>query len=147
MKQSCTYKAMISCVFISMLLLSACGIDRNAADKKLVSACKVGIELFLPEGTTIKDLRSTSFGEPDNRSDGDRRAILNVVESDGWYDGEKTYACNFTEDKGMFGAGYSASIMQIDLGDKIYGTKDGNIHGSYDEWLKITNSVDAALAR
>lgn len=147
MTQPYIYSVTISLAFISMLFLSACGIDRDAADKKLASACKIGVELFLPEGTSVKEIRSTSFSEPDKRSDGDRRATLNVVESDGWYDAEKTYACNFTEDKGFLGMSYSASVMQIDMSDKIYGTKDGKIHGTYDEWLKITNAVDAALER
>jgi hypothetical protein len=139
--------SLFSFSIICITFLSACGIDRAEADKKLVAGCKAGVELFLPEGFSIKEIKSSTFSVPDLRSDGDRRVTLNAVESDGWYSNNKAYSCNFAEDIGMFGARYSASITQVDLGDKVYGTKDGNISGSYDEWLKITNTVDAMLSR
>lgn len=132
---------------ISLIFLSACGVDRDSADKKLADACETGIKLFIAEGQSVKQVKSSSFSVPDLRSDGDRRVTLNIIESDGWYDGDKSYSCNFFESTGFLGMNYRASIAQIDMGDKIYGTKDGNIQGSYDEWLKITNAVDAALAQ
>lgn len=128
----------------SLLLLSSC-VDRAQADKKLERGCAAGIALYVPENFSIKETKGATFSDA-KAGEGDRRVALTVVQSDGWYDEEKTYYCNFAESFGFMKMSHRAEIYQIDLGDgRVFGKQDGNIVGGFAEWQKITGAVDKAL--
>jgi hypothetical protein len=128
-----------------LLILTACNVDRNQADARLVKACEAGVNLFIEDGREVKEIKSVSFSVPDIRSEGDRRVSMLVHEGDGWHGTDKTFSCSFIERLGLMGS-YSANIYQIDMGEgRIYGQKDGKIMGSYDEWSRVTDTVDRML--
>lgn len=130
--------------FSSLVFLSAC-VSREQADAKLQRGCAAGIALYMPEGFTIKEVKGATFSDAKD-GEGDRRVALTVLQSDGWYDEDKTYHCNFAEGFGFLKMSHSAEIYQIDMGDEqVYGKKDGNIVGGFAEWQKITGAVDKAL--
>lgn len=134
----------IFALIIATFSLSAC-VERDQADAKLQRGCAAGVALYLQEGFTIKEVKGAEFSKPDN-NEGDRRVALTVVESDGWYDADKTYFCNFAEQFGFLNSSHDAEIYQIDMGDgRIFGKKDGDIVGGFAEWQKITGAVDKAL--
>ncbi|MFP4313140.1 MAG: hypothetical protein ACLFR0_02325 [Alphaproteobacteria bacterium] len=134
----------LSLLAITGLSLSAC-VDRAQADERLKRGCAAGVELFIPEGFTLKEIKNASYSKP-RSGEGDRKVTLTVVESDGWYDGEKTYSCNFVESFGFLKMSHDANIYQIDMGNgQIHGKKDGKIVSGFDEWLKITETIDNAM--
>ncbi len=133
-------------VFLSLsavLLLSGC-VSREQADAKLVNGCKAAIGIFIENGFSIKEIKKTEFSTPDT-IDGDRTVTLQLVESDDWYNNDKTYSCNFIEQFGFMQMNYTAEIYQLNMNDKIYGKKDGQILTSLKDWLKITDTVGQAL--
>lgn len=128
----------------SLLFLSGC-VDRAQADAKLQRGCAAGVALYVPEGFTIKEVKGATFSDAKN-GEGDRRVTLTVMQSDGWYDEEKTYFCNFAEGFGFMQMSHNAEIYQIDMGDgRVFGKKDGDIVGGFAEWQRITGAVDKAL--
>lgn len=129
-------------VFALSLPLAAC-VSRDQADARLARGCKAAAELFLPEGTTIKDIRKQVFGASDQDS-GLRSVILTATETDGWTDEEKEYRCLFEESFGFSGS-YTAVIEQFRTGDTVYGKENGKILGSFDDHLKLTETVERAL--
>lgn len=128
----------------ALLPLTAC-VDRTKADDKLARACAAGVEAFLPEGTSIKDIKDRIFGESDTGGSGARYVTLKALETDGWADTDKEYRCIFQEDFGFLGTGYTALLYQLKIDDKIYGKEGDQILGSYEDQLKLHETVDKVL--
>lgn len=128
----------------ALLSLPAC-VDRAKADAKLARGCAAGIEQFLPEGSSIKEIKERIFGESDAGGSGARYVTLKLVETDGWADVDKEYRCIFQEQFGFLGTGYVATIYQVRMDDKIYGKDGDKILGSFEDHLKLTEAVDKAL--
>ena len=127
------------------ITLGGC-VDRDEADAKLVQACQKGVVYLLDEYSLIKSIKATHFSSVANKEDGDRRVTMDVVIDENYLDVEKSFSCNFIENKGFLGMSYSANISQIDMGDgQIYGRKDGEIYGGMNKWLNITKEAEAAL--
>lgn len=131
---------------LAALALSGC-VSREQADEKLALGCAAGAELFLPEGTAIKDITKKTFRDSAEFGSGFREVVLTVMESDGFYEAEQEYKCVFADSLAMFGMGHSASIHQLKVHDAVYGKEGDQILGTYDEHLKLTQTVDAALAK
>ena len=129
----------------SLLFLSGC-VSRNEADKKLAQVCQKAVEIFLPDYQKIKSVKKTEFSVPANPDDGDRHVVLHVVLDDNYLDENKTYSCNFYEHRGFLNTSYSADIAQIDMGDgTVYGRKDGEILGGFDNWQKVAKKIAPLL--
>ena len=78
--------------------------------------------------------------------DGDRRVVMDVVVDENYLEIDKTFSCNFFENRGLMGMNYSANLAQIDMGDgDVYGRKDDQILGGMNKWLNITKEVEAYL--
>ena len=128
------------------LTLAGCT-SREQADEKLAKGCAAGAELFLTDGNKIKEIRKKSFQDSPEFGSGYREVVLGVQESDGWYDSEQEYKCVFADSLGMFGMGHTASIHQLKVHDGVYGKEGDQILGTYDEHLRLTQTVDAAMSR
>ena len=131
-------------LLLSSFSLGAC-VNREQADARLKKGCTAAIEAFLTDGYSIKEVKSASYSEVPDRLDGDRKVSLTISESDGWYESERTYSCNFVEDLGIFNSSHKANIYQLDMHNKVYGKKDGQIVGGLNEWAKITDAVNDAM--
>ena len=92
-------------------------------------------------------LAANSATLPVSVGSGFREVVLTVMESDGFYEAEQEYKCVFADSLAMFGMGHSASIHQLKVHDAVYGKEGDQILGTYDEHLKLTQTVDAALAK
>lgn len=125
------------------LTLAAC-VSRDQADARLARGCAAAAELFLPEGTKIKEIKGQVFGESE-QGQGFRSLTLSAIETDGWSDVEVEYRCVFEEQFGFLGSGHTAAIEQVRLHDNIYGKENGKILGTFEEHLKLTETVEKAL--
>ena len=69
-----------------------------------------------------------------------------MIESDGWYDGEETYQCIFVESTGLFNLRHTATIYQLRLSDdEVYGKEGDKIIGSFEDHLKLTETVEQGM--
>lgn len=123
--------------------LAAC-VSREQADARLARGCAAAAELFLPEGTKVKEIKGKTFGEA-KQGAGFRDVTLSAVETDGWSDVEVEYRCVFEEQFGFLGNGHTAAIEQVRLHDNIYGKEEGKILGTFEEHLKLTETVEKAI--
>ncbi len=128
---------------LCVLALTGC-VSREQADARLARGCAAAIELFLPEGTEIKEIKNRIFGESD-LGKGFRYVTLVLVESDGWYEPEKEYRCIFEEQMGIGNISHAAMIHQVRMDDRVYGKDGDKILGSFNDHLKLTETVDRAL--
>ncbi|MAE50833.1 MAG: hypothetical protein CMH27_03380 [Micavibrio sp.] len=149
MLQTLNYKTMkILCLaglVTSVLALGGC-VSRDQADAKLVLACQKGVEYLLDDYSMIKSIKQTNFSNIANKMDGDRRVVMDVVVDENYLEIDKTFSCNFFENRGLMGMNYSANLAQIDMGDgDVYGRKDDQILGGMNKWLNITKEVEAYL--
>ncbi|HRC27250.1 MAG TPA: hypothetical protein PKX87_07460, partial [Alphaproteobacteria bacterium] len=81
-------------VLISLTLPLAACVSREQADARLARGCAAAAELFLPEGTKVKEINGKTFGSAE-QGEGFRSVTLKAVETDGWSDVEVEYRCVF----------------------------------------------------
>ncbi len=127
-----------------VLLLTSC-VTREQADERLARGCAAAVELFLDDGFTIKEIKNKSYSNSEEYGNSYRKVTLSAIESDNWLDIDKEYKCIFAEEYGFLKTTHRASIYQVIVNDKIYGTKDGVIVGDMKDLLKLTETVDNAM--
>lgn len=128
----------------ALAALTGC-VDRAQADARLARACAAGVEAFLPEGMQVKEIKERVFGESDIGGPGSRIVTLRLVETDTWAEADKEYRCVFEEQFGFLGTGYTATLYQLRMDDRIYGKEGDKILGSYEDQLKLHEAVEKAL--
>lgn len=128
----------------SVLALTGC-VTREQADEKLARGCAAGVEAFLEDGFKIKTVKDKVFRDDPDLGKDYREVRLFAVESDGWADVDKEYKCVFSESMGMFGMGHTAAIYQLQVNDQTYGKEGDKILGSFEDHLKLTETVDKAM--
>ena len=133
-------------MLMATIMLAGC-VDRNAADERMAKGCAAGAEIFLDDGFKIKEITNKKFQDAPGLGKGYREVTLNVLESDGWYDGEETYQCIFVESTNPFGS-HTATIYQLRLSDdEVYGKEGTKIMGSFEDHLKLTETVEQGMNR
>lgn len=134
-------------LLLSLIILSGC-VDRATADEKLATGCAAGAEIFLDEGFKIKEITDKKFRDSPSLGRGYREVTLSVIESDGWYDGETTYQCIFVETVGLLNTTHKATIYQLRLSDdEIYGKEGDKLLGTFEDHLKLTETVEQGMNR
>lgn len=137
------YNTRILATLLVVPLLVGC-VDREQADAKLVKGCAAGVSVLLPEGRTmgeIKDKKLTESPEGANF----RHVTLSAVEKDGWLENDVEYECTFEEDFGFLNSNYTGSIYQIKFDDQVYGKSGGEILGSAEDFVKLTDAIRKAM--
>lgn len=134
-------------LLLSLITLSGC-VDRATADEKLAKGCAAGAEIFLEEGFKIKEITDKKFRNSPGLGNGYREVTLSAIESDGWYDGEVNYQCIFVESVGIFNTSHQATLYQLRLSDdEIYGKEGDKLLGSFEDHLKLTETVEQGMNR
>ncbi len=127
------------------LVLSACMFDRAAADARLARACVAAVKAMetIPDGSEIKGPEGVKFSQGASGKEF-RQVNLFLIFDDGWYQDKRAYQCVFQESIGMTGS-HKAVIHHLQLPGKEFGKRDGEIIGSMQDHLKLTNAVKEAL--
>ena len=129
-----------------LFILSGC-IEQSVVDEKMARGCMAGVDA-LTKGREIIEVKKTTPTSENFQGEGlHRRVTIDVLEKDGWLEVDKQYSCVFLEEWGMFRSTHRALLMQIDIEGTIYGKNNGNIVGDWDDFLKLTRVVDAAMAQ
>lgn len=127
------------------LALTGC-VSQDQADAKMAKGCAAGIgTLIAPK--EIKTVKAENFSDEENADGLHRRVALDIVQKDGWVEVDKTYSCLFAQEWAPLRFSHRAVVVQIKIDDTVYGKKDGQILGSFDDFLKITEVMDAAMAQ
>ncbi len=127
----------------ALLSLPGC-VSRNTADATLAKGCEAGIRALLPEGSSLVKISETKFSPSPEGSDL-RLIRIKAVESDGWTESDKDYSCVFEESFGPFNLSHSATIYQVNMGERIVGRVGNRIEGSTDDFLKLTEAVSLVI--
>lgn len=138
-------KTVIVMAGISALALSGC-VSQDQADAKMAKGCAAGIgSLIAPK--EIKEVKSQNFSAEENAEGMHRRVTLDILQKDGWVETDKSYSCLFAQEWGFLNMNHRALVVQIKINDTVYGKKDGEILGGFQDFLKLTEVMDAAMAQ
>lgn len=136
-------------LFIIILLslsLSAC-VKQEDADIKMAKGCEAGINALLADqNKQIKEIKVQRYANEEAEGGLHRRITIEAIEKDGWLELEKQYSCLFMQEWGFFKSSHNALLVQIQMGDEIYGKKDGKILGNLQDFLNLTGVVERAMS-
>lgn len=128
------------------LTISAC-VPQEQADAKMAKGCAAGVNALI-QPKQILTVKNIQYGYDDIGSEGKHRRItIEGVEQDGWLELDKEYTCIFAEQWGFFKSSHAALLTMVKIDDEIYGKKDGKVIGDLDDFLKLTDTVDAAMGQ
>ena len=130
-------------ILLSLAILTGCT-SRDQADLYLARGCEAGVKSLMEDGYEILEIKNKTFSETSINTSY-RKVTLSVVETDHWLEEEKEYTCIFNESFGFLGMKYSASIYQLDTGQKIIGLVNGKITGSTEDFTKLTEAIAGAM--
>jgi len=139
MRRSALFFAGLSCV----LALTGC-VNREQADAKLAKACAAGVDVLLPEGQKVGEIKGSTFGASPV-GPGYRNVDIHAVTMDGWLETETDYTCIFEESFSFLNTGYTASIYQVRTGERVIGKSGNEILGDAEDFIKLTDAVRDAL--
>jgi len=125
--------------------LTACDAE-DKANIRLSRGCEAAVRAMLnkPDFTRqIDSVKSESFG----MSDGYRLVTINAVTKvkDTGEEADETFNCKFEESSMPFGFAWRAALVQVKIDEVIYGSEGGEIYGSVDDQVALTNAVEAAM--
>lgn len=126
------------------LILSGC-ISREQADEKMAKGCVAGIS-YLVQPRQVLEVKDLEFSKETADGVGFRKTSITVLEKDGWAELDKQYSCVFQEDWSFMKMAHKAMLTRINIDGQIYGRKDGEITGSFDDFLNLTNVVEGAMS-
>lgn len=128
---------------LAALSLTGC-VNRQQADAKLAKGCAAGVAALLPEGQSLGEVISKE-SSPSPEGAHYRHVTIKVKQMDGWLEGDGTYECTFEENFGFMNSNYTGSIYQLKVGEKVYGKAGGEILGTADDFIKITEAIRKAM--
>ncbi len=131
-------------IFLS-LSLTAC-VNQEQADTKMAKGCLAGVNALINiDGKNISEIKAERYANEQTEGNLHRRVTLEAIEKDGWLELEKEYSCLFEQKWSAFKTAHVALLVQIEIDGTLYGKKDGKLIGAFDDFLRLTQSVDDAM--
>ncbi len=129
---------------LSVSLLSACGDGRGEKDKILARGCQAGIKSLMAQDKYDRQIDKVHSRKFSDTPDG-RKIVLKVTtkNKEFGYPKDESFNCIFAETSNILG--WKADLQQINIGEDIYGRKDGKILGEMQEFLDLTDAVNKAM--
>lgn len=137
-------KKFIFAVCVSALL-TGCG-SNEANNAKLARGCEAAVKVMLNKDTydrQIDAVKDKRFG----MSDGFRLVTLKTVTKNKsyGYQNDETFDCKFEESSGPFGLSWKAALVQVKIGDDVYGSEGGQLFGTVEDQMALTAAVESAM--
>lgn len=141
MKMKKSILLMTGCI----LCLTGCG-EKEKTEARLARGCEAAVKVMLnkPDFTRqIDSVKSKSFG----MSDGYKLVTINTVtkEKDTGTEADETFNCKFQETQSFNYIIWSADLVQLKIDDIIYGSEGGEIYGSVEDQMALSNAVTSAM--
>lgn len=131
---------------VSALALSGC-VSQEQADQKMFTGCEAAINAMIAPAAT-KDIKSRKGEDEKMLSSTFRRIKITYTEAGDFAESEKEGSCLFSQQWGMFKSSHTALLEQVNYNGMLLGKNaEGTIEGSMDDFLKLNEKVDAAMAQ
>lgn len=131
---------------VSALTLSGC-VTQQQADEKMFKGCEAAISAMIAPAS-FKDVKTRTGADEKMLSSTFRRIKITYTEQGDFAESEKEGSCLFSQDWGMFKSSHAAMLEQVKYNDTMLGKNaEGKIEGSMDDFLKLNEKVDAAMAQ
>ena len=130
---------------LSVIALAGC-VSQEQADAKMKKGCQAAIGAMIAP-TTIKEVKSSTAAPEKMLASTYRRVTLKYVEEGDFSETEVEGSCLFSEQWGMMKSTHAALLEQVVFNGNMIGKdKDGNIQGDMNDFMKLNEKVDAAMA-
>lgn len=126
-------------------LLSGC-VNQQQADAKMGKGCQAAVNAMIAP-KTLSTIKSTQYADDATEGSLYRRVTITATEKDGWMELDKQYSCLFAQQWGLLKTSHTALLEQLSYNNEILGKKDGKIHGSLDDFIKLNKSADTAMGQ
>ncbi|HNQ92793.1 MAG TPA: hypothetical protein PKI93_07675 [Alphaproteobacteria bacterium] len=138
-------KFFVGCVCALALSLSACGKDKEN-EQRLARGCEAAVKVMLAKDKydrQIDQVKSKKFG----MSDGFKLVTIAAVtkNKEYGYEQDESFDCKFEESSSMAGFVWSASLVQLKIGEDVYGSEGGEIFGDMNDQMNLMDAVQAAM--
>lgn len=130
---------------VSALALTGC-VTQEQADAKMFKGCEAAIGAMIAPDT-IKEVKASTAADEKTMGSVYRRVSVTYVENDDFANTELQGSCLFSQQWGMMKSSHAALLEQVVFDDQLVGKKDGNIEGDMNDFLKLTQTVDAAMGQ
>lgn len=129
---------------ITVSVLSGCGDNREAKDRKLALGCQAGLKALFAQEKYDRQIDKVTSKKFSNEAEG-RRVVLQASTKNKQYGYPKneSFNCLFAETSNMLG--YKAEVQQINIDEDVFGKKDGQILGDMNDFLKLTGAVEEGM--
>lgn len=129
----------------ALTLLTGCG-AREEAEAKLARGCEAAAKSMLAKDNydrQIDSVKSKKFG----KSDGFTLVTIetNTKNKEYEYDSDESFQCKFQESTGPFGLNWKAALVQVKVGDDVYGSEGGELYGTVEDQMALTAAVESAM--
>ena len=138
-------KFIIGCVCLTALSLTACG-NKEQNNARMARGCEAAAKVMLAKDKydrQIDQVKNKKFG----MSEGFSLVTLDVVtkNKEFGYESDETIYCKFEETSSMAGYVWNASLVQLRLGEDVYGSDGGEIFGDLNDQMSLMDAVQAAM--
>ena len=130
---------------LSTIALSGC-VTQEQADAKMIKGCQAAVAAMI-EPVVIKDVKASTAAPEKTMGSVYRRVKVSYTEQGDFAETVKEGSCLFSEQWGMFKSTHASMLEQVVYNGTLLGKKDGNIEGDMNQFLKLNESVDAAMSQ
>lgn len=138
-------KYAVLCAGLSVLALTGC-VTQEQADAKMFTGCEAAIGAMIAP-SEIKEIKTKSASAEKTMGSVYRRVKLTYTEVGDFAETENEGSCLFSEQWGMFKSTHASLLEQTVYRGELIGKKDGNIQGDMNAFLKLNETVDAAMGQ
>lgn len=130
---------------LTLFTLTACS-SREEADAKMARGCEAAAKTML--GKESSDRQIEHVGKKSFDKAGEfRQVTLNVTtkNKEFGYEKDEVFSCKFDESYSPGFTAWKAALVQLKMGDQIYGDEGGQIFGEAEDQMNLTAAVEAAM--
>lgn len=130
---------------LSVIALSGC-VSQEQADAKMVTGCQAAVATMIAP-TQIKEVKASTAVPEKTMGSVYRRVTLKYTEAGDFAEREREGTCLFSEQWGFLKSTHASMLEQVRYNDQLIGKVNGNIEGDMNQFMKLNESVDAAMGQ
>lgn len=138
-------KFFLGCFCVLTLSLTSCG-DRKEQEAKLARGCEAAVKVMLEKDQydrQIDQVKAQKFG----MSEGFTLVTLDVLtkNKEYGYEEDESFFCKFQEESSMVGYIWKGVLVQVKIGEDVYGSEGGQLYGDMNDQMNLMAAVEAAM--
>lgn len=130
---------------LSVLCLSGCG-SQQQAEARLVRGCEAAAKAMLNKDDYDHQIAAIT-GHKFGMSDGFRLVTIETTtkNKEFGFEGEESFQCKFEESRSFGYLNWKAALVQVKIGEDVFGSEGGQLYGSVEDQMALTAAVEAAM--